>query len=419
MEEITGSEDIIAAVIGCTHGQLDTIYDSIADWERQNNSQVDLILCCGDFEAVRNEYDLNCLCGPKKYHIFKDFYKYYNGEKVAPKLTLFIGGNHESVNHLRELYYGGWVAPNIYFLGYSGVVNFGGVRIAGFSGIFKSYDFYKGHFEKPPYDENSKRSSFHVKQYELWKLQQIRSKLDVIMSHDWPNGITKFGDEAELLRQCPHYGEEIEKDGLGCKYYTALMQQHKPQWWLSGHMHVFFKATVNYPQEVPETSPTTNFMACTKAVPYTNFLHVIHIKPSIAGIAKQLFYDPEWLAILKSMEVYFPQSKVYSVPKIFDYSTIENAMNWVSEEIVKKGLIIPHNFTITVTPHWTDKSSGKPKHKQHETDLENNIQTITFRKWLELDTIIPQESEKLNQNKKPQQSNDKSTLPKKRVQHFQ
>lgn len=37
---------------------------------------------------------------------------------------------------LQELPYGGWVAPKIYYMGLSGVVNVGGVRIAGLSGIF-------------------------------------------------------------------------------------------------------------------------------------------------------------------------------------------------------------------------------------------------------------------------------------------
>lgn len=51
-------------------------------------------------------------------------------------LTIFIGGNHEASNHLWELFYGGWAAPNIYFLGCAGVVNVGGVRIGGASGIY-------------------------------------------------------------------------------------------------------------------------------------------------------------------------------------------------------------------------------------------------------------------------------------------
>jgi len=203
------------------------------------------------------------------------------------------------------------------------------------------------------------------------------------------------------------------------------MQQHKPQWWLSGHMHVFFKATVNYDDYDPEmktVSPSvhTNFVACTKAVPYTDFLQIITIKPSIAGVPKQLHYDPEWLAILKAMENYFPETKVYMVPKIFDYSIIENSIKLVNEEIVPKGLLIPHNFTITVTPHWTDKKSGKPHHKQTETDLVN-IQTTTFREWLGLirdnvPTVTQPTQKKNNNNKQRNPQNEKPV--KKRVQHF-
>jgi hypothetical protein len=48
-----------------------------------------------------------------------------------------VGGNHEAANHLWELYYGGWAAPDIYFLGFTGAVKFAGLRIAGLSGIYK------------------------------------------------------------------------------------------------------------------------------------------------------------------------------------------------------------------------------------------------------------------------------------------
>lgn len=46
-------------------------------------------------------------------------------------MTIFIGGNHEASNYLQELPYGGWVAPNIYYLGRAGVVKYGGIRIGG------------------------------------------------------------------------------------------------------------------------------------------------------------------------------------------------------------------------------------------------------------------------------------------------
>ena len=52
-----------------------------------------------------------------------------------------VGGNHEASNYLWELYYGGWVAPKIYYLGHAGVVNFGGIRIAGLSGIYNELHY--------------------------------------------------------------------------------------------------------------------------------------------------------------------------------------------------------------------------------------------------------------------------------------
>merc|ERR1712048_1121844 len=82
---------------------------------------------------------------PPKYREMKDFHKYYSGEKRAPVLTIFIGGNHEAATHLWQLPFGGWVADNIYYLGHGSVVNFAGLRIAGMSGIYKDRDYMKGH----------------------------------------------------------------------------------------------------------------------------------------------------------------------------------------------------------------------------------------------------------------------------------
>lgn len=94
---------------------------------------------------------------PDKYKSMCSFYKYYSGEAIAPVLTIFIGGNHEASNYLQELAYGGWVAPNIYYLGYAGVVEVNGVRIGGLSGIYKGHDYLYGHYEFPPYDESTSR----------------------------------------------------------------------------------------------------------------------------------------------------------------------------------------------------------------------------------------------------------------------
>ncbi|XP_032121343.1 lariat debranching enzyme isoform X2 [Sapajus apella] len=164
------------AVAGCCHGELDKIYETLALAERRGPGPVDLLLCCGDFQAVRNEADLRCMAVPPKYRHMQTFYRYYSGEKKAPVLTLFIGGNHEASNHLQELPYGGWVAPNIYYLGLAGVVKYRGVRIGGISGIFKSHDYRKGHFECPPYNSSTVRSIYHVRNIEVYKLKQEKDK---------------------------------------------------------------------------------------------------------------------------------------------------------------------------------------------------------------------------------------------------
>lgn len=88
-------------------------------------------------------------------------------------LTIFIGGNHEASNYLQELPYGGWVAPNIYYLGYANVITIGGIRIAGLSGIYKSQHWMQGHHEKPPYNENTIRSVYHIRNLEIFRLKQV------------------------------------------------------------------------------------------------------------------------------------------------------------------------------------------------------------------------------------------------------
>ncbi len=78
---------------------------------------------------------------PAKYRRMNTFPAYFSGEVVAPLPTVFVGGNHEASNFLWEMPYGGFVAPRIYYLGHAGAVRFGGVRIAGLSGIYDARDF--------------------------------------------------------------------------------------------------------------------------------------------------------------------------------------------------------------------------------------------------------------------------------------
>lgn len=70
-----GADRMRVAVAGCCHGELDKIYETLAVAERRGPGPVDLLLCCGDFQAVRNEADLRCMAVPPKYRHMQTFYR--------------------------------------------------------------------------------------------------------------------------------------------------------------------------------------------------------------------------------------------------------------------------------------------------------------------------------------------------------
>ncbi|KMZ60928.1 hypothetical protein ZOSMA_5692G00010, partial [Zostera marina] len=91
-----------AQMEGCMHGELDVVYGTLQDLERRENVKIDLLICCGDFQSVRNEEDLKSLNCPPNYRKMNSFHKYYSGDLIAPFPTIFIGGNHEASNYLWE-----------------------------------------------------------------------------------------------------------------------------------------------------------------------------------------------------------------------------------------------------------------------------------------------------------------------------
>lgn len=136
----------------------------------------------------------------------------------------------------RLRYHGGWVAPNMYYLGPAGCLEVGGLIIAGASGIYKSHDYLLGRFERLPYNPSTVRSVYHTRQYDIFRLKLVRSlsspteniqssvltittpcnqlaekegKPDVVLSHDWPNTIEQHGDSGWLVRKKPFFKDEV------------------------------------------------------------------------------------------------------------------------------------------------------------------------------------------------------------------
>lgn len=245
------------------HGDLDTTYQKIQQTEIDHDIKISFVLLCGDVETIRNQYDLDhAISVPEKYKKMKDFHQYYSGQKLVPYLTIFIGGNHENSYFLNELPFGGFVCENFYYLGYAGVVNVEvttenskvyNLRISGYSGIYNKNYFQKGHFEKMPFDKKSNdvKSVYCCRSQEEFKLRQIdcsenSSRIDIFMSHDWPEKIEDFGDKSELLRSRPDFVKSIQENRFGNPAARRVLDYLKPVRWFSGHMHVNFEANVPF-----------------------------------------------------------------------------------------------------------------------------------------------------------------------------
>lgn len=308
-------------------------------------------------------------------------FRYYSGEKVAPVLTIFIGGNHEASNYLQELPYGGWVAPNIYYLGYAGVVRYKGVRIGGISGIYKGFDYFKGHFEKPPYDPNMMRSVYHYRQQETFRLQQLLEPIDIMMSHDWPNNVYNYGNAGQLIRFKPHFRDEIHENKLGSPPCYELLKKLQPTYWFSGHLHCKFAAVIPH-----DNGQETKFLALDKCLPNRRFLQVIDIDGTEPH-SNRLYYDLEWLTIL------------YSTKHLTHVKTISNYMpgpgngtcRWdfrpsddEKAHVLNRfdgNLVIPNNFERTAAPY--DPNNRPPM--THQPKPVKNPQTVEFCNILEID----------------------------------
>lgn len=424
------------AVVGCSHGALDMIYEQVAILEQKNGYTIDAVLCCGDFQAIRNAYDLETMVSPAKYRKMCDFWKYYKGEKIAPKLTIFVGGNHEAIVHQREMYYGGWAAPNIYFLGYSGLLDIGGVKIGGFSGIYDSKFLKSGHYEVAPYTKDTLHTSHYVRLYELWKLAHLggRVRIDAMMSHDWPEYVAHYGDYDWLLRSRPNFSKSLLEHSLGCVEYLQLLKHLKPVKWCSGHMHVKFRATIAHadvtpnpdtqkgkmvditrllqekeaidrknPPRVPkEAASVTEFLALDKPLPGREFMDVIHFpfasgersteevllnelgEPLVAP--PRLCHDLEWLSIVKAAHDYLPNHKggAKLLPQLHP-NAISKSRAWIVQNCLNGDQF---NWSALEIKH-SQFARSAPVHEEGAEPLREALlvgpQTDVFLRWLDLD----------------------------------
>ena len=397
------------AIQGCCHGDLDQIYATVADLEAAGGRPIDALLICGDFQAVRNADDLECLACPPKYRALKDFHAYYAGVKQAPVLTIFIGGNHEASNHLAELAHGGWVAPNIYYAGHAGAILVHGVRLAGLSGIYKGGHYRLPRTEAPPYTPDTLRSAYHVRALAAHRLARMSgTPIDVCLSHDWPTGIAVHGDTRALVSRKPFLRSEIDDGSLGSPAAASLLASLRPAHWFSAHLHTKFAALVEHGEVVEEgasirspegssypTNPagfaTTRFLALDKCLPGRAFLQVVDVVPSVPDAPAGLAYDAHWCAILQKTAS-FEQAGAGSLPPVVAPPTPDEVAAAAAALTAAHGsLSIPSNFEVTARPPPPGEDTrGRHARGRMPACLHRNPQTVHLLSVLGMEYRLPE-----------------------------
>ncbi|DBA03320.1 TPA: hypothetical protein N0F65_011679 [Lagenidium giganteum] len=384
-------------VVGCAHGALDAIYAFALEHNAEHPSEpIELILCCGDFECIRNESDLQCKASPPRYRHMNNFHEYYRGVKTAPILTIFVGGNHEASNYLQELFYGGWVAPNIFYLGAAGVVNVGGLRIAGLSGIYDKGRYHLGHFEVAPYSKKTISSVYYVREVEVFELSHMSNvPIDISMTHDWPRKIEDHGDLDALLRQRPDFKTSIDADAFGSPASEFLLSKLRPRFWFAGHMHVNFEATVAHATD----DTTTKFFGVSKCFRTTACMEIIDVpaRPEVSNASTQpakIMVDRQWLTVLLATHSLSSMSKDHVRLPTKPIVLHREDFAWVDQQLEE--FYTKHHDNKTHGEWITDFEMTALPHG--EADLSNpqfdigNPQTDTLLELLKLDHIVTRPS---------------------------
>ena len=89
-------------------------------------------------------------------------------------------------------------------------------------GIYKGYNYYRGHFETLPLSNENKVSIYHIRQFQIWQLSLMHSLcIDIMLSHDWPSCAPKFGNYHSLIRFKKHFKNDLQQGQLGSfKYFV-------------------------------------------------------------------------------------------------------------------------------------------------------------------------------------------------------
>jgi Predicted phosphoesterases, related to the Icc protein len=192
---------MLALVFGDLHGCIRAMYSRAADWSRQNDVEVDVILQVGDLGVYpvpdRQEEEKKTQYGPG------DYAKLAAEGWEAPIPTYFCKGNNEDFEALN-----GPLLPGLHYMPDGTVQHFGSTRIAFIGGAWSRKTF-EGRQFKPK----------HFTHESLERLNE--QEFDIVLSHEAPSGLWFPG----------------RTHAVGAPPLRQLILEKQPRLFIHGHHH--------------------------------------------------------------------------------------------------------------------------------------------------------------------------------------
>ena len=170
-------------------------------------------------------------------------------------------------------------------------------------------------------------------------LLKVNGGIDIFLSHDWPLGVHRHGDERRLLRTKRFLEQEVRTNTLGNPHTAPLLGRLQPAYWFSAHLHTKFAALVPH----VGTGKATRFLSLDKCLPNRDFLQVryparptcrqprprvskwslahptldqvVHF-PHATGAGRgaddaalRIEWDPQWLAIVRAAQPFMSRAR--------------------------------------------------------------------------------------------------------------
>ncbi len=260
---------MLVAFFGDTHGNLNAMYEYAAAWEQRTGFTLDLIVQVGDFGFWLTDETVDKMTAKHAFHrnrdrlergedvknICGDYPDYVFGERVVPKKTLVIRGNHEDQEYLmsRERLHQEEnpedffikaieMVPNMFYLPDGHVVEIDGVRFGGLGGnfskkTFENWDYWdEARNKRVRYKEKRRLNHFTRDRWELL----ARSKMDVLLFHDAPQDMGLVGSGAVLNLPEDELTQKLY-GSCGCPLLSELIDIVQPKVVYCGHWHQYRK----------------------------------------------------------------------------------------------------------------------------------------------------------------------------------